>query len=52
MPVNYEARLHAYAQILIFNNPHMEWCLLGVHDLELSWTRIVRRDCLRYSGNW
>ena len=24
MPVNCEARLHAYAQMLIFNKPHME----------------------------
>jgi hypothetical protein len=52
MPVNSEARLHAYAQMLIFNKPHMESCLLGVHDLELSWTSIVRGDRHRYSGNW
>ena len=36
MPVNCEARLHAYAQLLIVQKPHMECCLLGVHDLELS----------------
>jgi hypothetical protein len=51
MPVDSEARLHA--QMLIFNNkPHMESCLLGVHDLELSWTSIVRGDRHRYFGNW
>jgi hypothetical protein len=41
MPVNSEARLHAYAQMMIFNKLHMESCLLGVHDLELSWTSTV-----------
>jgi hypothetical protein len=52
MPVTCEARLHAYAQMLIFNKPHMESCLLGVHDLELSWTSTVRGDRHRYPGNW
>ena len=50
--VNCEARLHAYAQMLIFNKPHIESCLLGVDDLELSWMRIVRSDRLGYFGNW
>ena len=52
MPANCEARLHVCAQILIFNKPHMESCLLGVHDFELSWTNIVRGDRHIYSGNW
>ena len=52
MPVNCEDRLRAYAQLLIVHKPHMESYLLGVHDLELSWTRIVRGDRLGYSGNW
>ena len=52
MPVNCDARLHVYAQMLIFNKPHVGSCLLGVHDLELSWTRIVRGDRNRYSGTW
>jgi hypothetical protein len=43
MPVNSEAKLHADAQMLIFNKPHMESCLLGVHDLEVSWTSL---DCV------
>ena len=52
MLANCEAKLHVCAQILIFNIPHMESCLLGVHDFELSWTNIVRGDRQRYSGNW
>ena len=52
MPVNCEAILHAYAQKLTFHKPRMESCLLGVHDLELSWTSIVRGDRLGCSGNW
>jgi hypothetical protein len=35
-----------------FNKPQMESCLLGVQDLELSRTSIVRGDRHRYAGNW
>jgi hypothetical protein len=53
LPVNCGARLNDYAIICwFFNTPHMESCLLGVHDLELSWTSIVRGDRHRYSGTW
>ena len=44
MPVNCEARLHAYVQKLFIHKPHMESCFLGVHDLELSRTSVVRGD--------
>jgi len=36
--------LHAYAQKLFFNKPHVESCLLGLHDLELSRRNTVRGD--------
>ena len=45
MPVHCEAGLHAYAQKLFFYKPQMESRLLGVHDLELSRTSIVRGAC-------
>jgi hypothetical protein len=44
MPVNCEARLNACAQQLFFHKSQMSSCLLGVHDLELSRTSIVRGD--------
>jgi hypothetical protein len=50
MPVDCEARLHG--KLLMPNKPYMESCLLGVHDLELSWTSTVRGDRHRYFGNW
>ena len=52
MPVNCEARLHVYAQLLIVPKPYMESHLLGVHDVELFWTRNVEGDPLGYAGNW
>jgi hypothetical protein len=51
MPANCDARLHAYAHMLIFIKPYVETCLLGGPDLELSWTSIVKGDRHRYAGN-